>query len=132
MSDGAEIRDLEPSDVAEVQRIHEASQIDYAFPNILSPLFLVKKVLSVDGHVRLCVAGYLTSECYLFIDKEDWADPEQKWLAIQEVANAAIAEAKEKGLEETVVWLPPGMDQFGKRLENLGFSKDRNSWKSYS
>ncbi len=133
MSDGAVIRDLQPSDVAEVQRIHEDSGIDYRLPDLLSPLFLVKKVLDIGGTVRVCVAGYLTSEAYLFADRSDWGDPEQKWLAIQEVANVAIQEAKEKGLEEVVIWLPPGMERFGERLESdLKFQKDRSEWKSYS
>ncbi len=133
MADGAVIRDLQPSDVAEVQRIHEASEFDYSFPNLLSPLFLVKKVLSVDGTVRMCAGGYITCESYLFIDKGDWADPEQKLSALKEMERVATQEAREKGIEEVVLWLPPGMERFGERLvEDLGFSPDRNSWKSYS
>ena len=130
---GAVIRDLVPADLEDVRRIHETSGLDYSFPDILSPLFLVKKVLSIDGQVRVAIGGYLTSEAYLWADRSDWADPDQRWAAIQAVANAAIAEAKEKGLEEVVIWLPPGMDRFGERLEiDLGFSKYRSSWKSYS
>ncbi len=40
MSDGAVIRDLEPSDLQEIKRIHENSGLDYQFPNLQSPLFL--------------------------------------------------------------------------------------------
>lgn len=133
MSDGAEIRDLLPSDVAEVQRIHEASGLDYSFPDILSPLFLVKKVIAVDGRVRACVGGYLTTEAYLWLDRSDWADPEQKIVAIQELERVATEEARAKGIEEVVLWLPPGMERFGERLvKELGFSADRNGWRSYS
>lgn len=133
MSDGAEIRDLEPSDVAEVQRIHEDSGLDYSFPDILSPLFIVKKVISIDGRVRACVGGYLTSEAYLWLDQSNWADPETKLIAIQELEKMATEEARAKGIEEVVLWLPPGMERFGERLvKDLGFNADRNEWRSYS
>ncbi len=134
MSDGAVIRDWEPSDLQEIERIHENSGIPYQLPNIQSPLFLVKKVLEVEGRVRMCVGGYITCEAYLWIDNTDaWADPEQKLVAIKELERVATEEARAKGLEEVILWLPPEMDRFGRRLvEDLGFSPDRNSWKSYS
>ncbi len=133
MADGAEIRDFTPADTNEVKLIHESSGLDYRFPDIQSPLHLVKKVLSIDGKVRVCVSGYLTCEAYLWIDPSDWADPEQKLIAIQELERAAMDDAREKGLEEVILFLPPEMERFGRRLvEDLGFSKDRSSWSSYS
>ena len=134
MSEGAEIRDLTPHDIPEIRRIHEDSQLDYQFPDLLNPLFLVKKVLDVDSRARVCVAGKIQLEAYLFLDHQDnWADPEQKLVAIKEVERAAVDEARAKGVDEVVLWLPPEMERFGRRLvEDLGFSADRNGWKSFS
>lgn len=133
MSDGAVIRDLEPSDVEQVRQIHEDSQLDYRFPNIQSPLFLVKKSLSVDGKVRIALGGYIQLEAYLWLDQSDWADPEQKLIALQEVAKAAIEEAGGKGVEEVVIKLPPDMERFGRRLaEDFEFTEDRSGWRTFS
>lgn len=133
MSDGAVIRDLEPSDLQEIKQIHENSGLDYQFPDLQSPLFLVKKVLSIDGRVRMCVAGRLQLEAYLFMDRTDWADPEQKLVAIQELDRVATEEAREKGIDEIVLWTPPDMARWERRLfEDLGFSLDRANWHSYS
>ncbi len=134
MSDGAVIRDLEPSDLQEIERIHENSGIDYQLPDLQSPLFLVKKILAVDGRARVCVAGRIQLEAYLYIDHSDsWADPEQKLVAIKEVERVAIEEARAKGVDEVVLWLPPEMERFGRRLvEDLGFNVDRKGWQSYS
>jgi len=134
MSDGATIRDLEPSDVVEVRQIHENSGLDYSFPDLHSPLFLVKKVLILDGQVRAAVGGKIQLEAYLWLDRrDDWADPEQKLVAIKEVERVAIEEARSKGVDEVVLYLPPEMERFGRRLvEDLGFTADRKNWTSYS
>lgn len=129
----AVLRDYEPRDLARVKEIHDATEIDYNFPNLSSPLFVVKKVLEVDGVVRMAVGCYLQAEAYLWADQSDWADPEQKLMAIQALDRAGCEELWLKGVDQAVLWLPPGMERFGERLvENLGFTKDRDGWVSYS
>lgn len=129
----AVLRDYEPRDLARVKEIHDTTEIDYHFPDISTPLFLVKKVIEVDGVVRMAIGCYLQAEAYLWADQSDWADPEQKLAAIQALDRAGCEELWLKGVDQAVLWLPPGMERFGERLvEDLGFTKDRDGWVSYS
>lgn len=130
---GAVLRDYEPRDFARVKEIHESTNVDYSLPNLSSPLFIVKKVLEVDGVVRMAVGCYIQAEAYLWADPSDWADPEQKLAGIQALDRAGVHELWLKGVDQAVLWLPPGMERFGERLvEDLGFQKDRDGWVSYS
>lgn len=127
------VRDYQPSDFARVKEIHEATGIDYELPNLDSPLFLVTKVLEVDGVVRQCGGLYLQCEVYLWADSTDWADPTEKLEGIQALNDAGMRDAWLRGIEQAVLWLPPGMERFGDRLiEDLGFTKDRDGWHTYS
>ena len=130
---GAELRDYKRSDFAAVKAIHDSTEIDYEFPDLNSPLFLITKVLTVDGIVRACGGMYLQLECYLWLDRSDWAGPEEKLSALKAMDTAAMGEAWLRGLDQAVLWLPPGMERFGERLvEDLGFTRDREGWVSFS
>lgn len=130
------VRDYKPSDLAAVKAIHEATQINYTFPNLDSKLFLVKKVMEVNGVVRVAAGMYIQAETYLWLDHSDWGDPDQKYVAIQALSKEVMKETWLQGVDEAVLWLPPGMERFGERLtdkENgLGFTKDRDGWVTYS
>ena len=133
MTQGAIVRDYKPSDFHAIKAIHEATQIDYQMPCIDSRLFVVKKVLEVDGKVRAAGAVYVQVECYLWLDKTDWADPDEKMLAIKALDREIMHSTWLKGVHQAVLWLPPGMERFGERLTtDLGFTKDRDGWVSYS
>ena len=130
---GAVIRDYTADDFEVVKQIHETTQIDYQFPDINSSLFLVKKVLELDGKVVMAAGMYIQCEVYLWSSKEDWGDPEQKLVAIKALDKEVMKETWLKGVDQAVLWLPPGMKRFGERLtEDLGFSRDRSGWVSYS
>ncbi len=129
---GVEIRDCRPSDLERIREIHESTEIDYRFPNLQSALFVVKKVLTVDGVVRQAIGCYLQAEGYLWADQSDWADPEQKLVAIQALEQAGLRELFRVGVDCAVIWLPPGMTRFGERLVEMGWSKDRDGWRTYS
>ena len=126
------VRDYTPSDFDRVREIHETSEIDYQFPDLSSPLFLVTKVVEVDGIVRACGGLYLQVECYLWMDHSNWDSPEHKLDAIRELDRACMDAAWMRGVNDAVLWLPPGMERFGERLIDMGFSKDRPGWVSYS
>jgi hypothetical protein len=127
------VRDYEGRDFDAVKAIHEASQIDYKFPDLSSPLFLVTKVFELDGRVRACGGLYLQVEAYLWLDGSDWASPADKLAVLVEIDAAGMREAWLKGINQAVLWLPPGMERFGERLvSDLGFSKDRDGWATYS
>jgi hypothetical protein len=127
------VRDYRPSDLEAVKAIHEATQINYSFPNLNSELFLVKKVLEVDGVVRVAAGMYIQTEAYLWSDQSDWADPEQKLVAIKVLDKEVMEATWLQGVDQCVIYLPPGMERFGERLcETLGFTKDRDNWIHYS
>lgn len=129
---GALVRDYTPEDFEAVRAIHDSTHIDYKMPNLNEPLFLVKKVLEVDGVVRMVLGMRIELECYLWADSSDWADPEEKLVAIGIMDREGMAEAWLKGVDDAVLYLPPGMDRFGERLEKLGFTSPREGWRAYS
>jgi hypothetical protein len=126
------LRDYSPSDFEAIRAIHEQTSINYQFPDINQPLFLVKKVLEVDGVVRAAGGAYIEAEMYLWMDNSDWAYPEEKMEAVKLLDKTVLAETWLKGIDCGVLYLPPGMERFGKRLEDLGWSKPRDGWTAYS
>ena len=133
MSEGAIVRDYVPSDFEAIRRIHEETQIDYSLPDLNSRLFLVTKVLELDGVVRAALGCRLEVECYLWLDKSDWGDAEQKLLTIVALDRESMEALWLKGIDCAVVYLPPGMDRFGERLEKeFGFTRPRAGWMAFS
>jgi hypothetical protein len=125
------VRDYHKEDFEKIKALHEATQIDYKFPDIDSALFLVKKVLEVNGEIKMAVGAYIQCELYLWADKTNWGTPEERFEAIKQIEQATIQEVWLKGVDEAVLFLPPGMEAFGRRLEQLGFSKGRDGWVHY-
>ena len=127
------VRDYHSSDFEEIKAIHDFTEIDYQFPNLNSSLFLVTKVLEVDGVIRQAVGAYLQCEYYLFADKTNWGTPEEKLQCIKLLDKAVTTDVWLKGVDEAVLYLPPGMERFGERLtEDFGFSKARDGWVHYT
>jgi len=133
---GVEIRNYKPEDFETIKAIHEATEIDYQFPDINSPLFLVKKVLAVDGKIVMAAGMYVQCEAYLWSSKEDWGDPEQKMAAIRALDREVMEATWLQGVDQAVLYLPPGYERFGDRLTDkkygIGFTKDRDGWVHYS
>jgi hypothetical protein len=126
------IRDYHADDFEAIKALHDATEIDYKMPDLNSSLFLVTKVMEFDGVIRLAVGAYIQCELYLWIDKTDWATPEEKFSAIKQIEKNLIRELWLKGVDEAVLYLPPGMGAFGRRLEQLGFAKGRDGWLHYN
>lgn len=126
------VRDFTLNDLERVKEIHEASGIDYRFPDITSPLFVVTKVFVRDGIVQACGGLYLQVEAYLWIAHDDWTSPEEKLVVIRTLDRATLREAWMKGIDQACLFLPPGMDRFGERLQDFGWAKDRDGWCSFS
>ena len=127
------VRDFRPDDLERVKELHAASEIDYKCPDFRHPLFLVTKIYEVGGVIRALGAGMLQAECYLILDKSEWAKPDEKLEAVKQLDIAVMRDLWLKGVDTAVLWLPPGMDRFGERLvEDLGFTKDRGGWLTYS
>lgn len=126
----AEIREYKPSDFLEIQRIHEANNIDYRLPDLNK--FPVLKALELDGKVRAAYGMQMTLECHLWMDRSGWADAEAKWLSIKALDKEANEAAADLGFESVLCCTPPGYERFGRRLRDLGFSKIRPDWAVYT
>lgn len=137
------IRNYEPKDFEAIKRIHSESGLPYQLPTMnvktptgeikQAPLWLVTKVLEVDGVVRAALGSWIQVELYFWIDKSDWTDPEGKLLAAKVLEKAVMEEVWLKGVEHAALWLPPNMDRFGKRLvDDFGFDKIEDGWTVYA
>lgn len=129
----AVVRDYRPADLEQVRAIHADSEIDYRFPDLDSALFVVRKVVELDG--KVIAAGFLRveAEAYLLLDKSDWGNALEKFAAIEAVQTEALVEAWVKGLDNCVCWVPKEVNSsFAKRLIQLGWTQDREGWVSWS
>jgi hypothetical protein len=126
------LRDYLPSDFEAVKAIHDKTQIDYSFPNINASLWLVTKVVEDDsGTVRACGGAYIQAEVYLWMDSGDWADSADKLTCISALDGAVLHDVYLRGVDEAVLYLPPGMERFGERLAEMGWKPNRDGWVCY-
>lgn len=126
------IRDYEPKDLEDLKRIHSLKSIDYKFPDIESPLFLVKKVLEVEGKVVMALAAYIQVETYLLMDSGNWAKPEEKLEALQSLQAEFLNDLYLKGVDCAVAYVPQEIEKhFGKRMTALGWSRNRDGWRTW-
>lgn len=127
------IRDYELKDFEDIKRIHTNSGIPYVLPNLNAPLFIVTKVLEVEGTVRCALGAWVQTELYCWMDDSEWSDAEGKHLALQLLEKETMRDLYLKGIDHAVLWLPPNMERFGERLvDDFGFQKCQDGWVTYS
>lgn len=124
------VRPYRPSDFEQVKALHETMGLDYRFPDLTSHLFVVKKVVEIEGRIIACGVMRISAELYLWIDPQ--ADPLELWHAEWALVSEGLGDAALMGIEDCVAWIPPEVEKrFSKRLKILGFSKDR-PWATWS
>lgn len=127
-----EIRDCTPEDIPEIKRIHDLKNIDYAFPDLKQPLFLVKKVAVDDGKVIMAVGGYIQAETYLWMDPE-WSDPHTRLEVMQQLQDSFLDELNLQGVDCCVCYVPEHIEKsFAKRLDALGWEPNREGWRCWN
>jgi hypothetical protein len=125
------VRDARPQDIEQIAAIHAAMGMDYQMPNLESPLFLIQKVAEADGKIIAASALKLEAETYLWIAPE--LSAREKVDAMYGMQPQLIAEAWAKGLDNVVAWIPEDVEKkFRRRLETLGWQRDREGWHSWS
>jgi hypothetical protein len=125
------IRDMEEKDIETLKAIHRESGLDYLFPALGDPLFVVKKCSQEEGRAIQGIAVKLEGTVYLILD-HGWSTPEARWQKLQELVEEVKLAAWRKGLDTLTCVVPPELvGSFGKRLEAMGLSEDR-PWKKYS
>ena len=122
------VRDVELEDLPALAALHEKMGLDYKCPNLMHPLFLVKKV-AVDGdRIVGSLVLKLRAEAMLLLD----GTPEEKWQAIQELQPVVLQEAWEKGLDDIDCAVPDEAHFLPKRLESQGWIPARDGWRVWS
>ena len=138
-----QIREYRESDLAALRAIHEAQGFDYPLPDLRSPLFVTKLILSKaekenDSHqaeppqenIIGAALLRLTAEAYLLLDPKA-GTPRQRWQWLLQLHAATERDAWQRGLEDVHAWLPPPIARkFGKRIETLGWRRD-DTWTPY-
>lgn len=123
------IRDYLPSDLEDIKRIHAMKGIDYQLPDLDQPLFIVKKVVEVNGKVVMALGAYIQVETYLFVDPGPWAKPKEKLEILNRLQNEFLKGLWLKGVDCAVAYVPQEIEKhFGKRMTQLGWSKNRDQW----
>lgn len=91
------------------------------FPNTSDPLFLIRKVMDVDGEIPMAAFTKVTAEQYLLLD-HGWRTPKDRWDLLMQMRDIVVIEASEKGFHDLSAWIPPQIEKsFGPRLTQMGF-----------
>jgi hypothetical protein len=142
------IREYAPGDLDDLRRLHAAQGFGYPFPDLDHPLFLSKLVLEDHGdagprreegepnslpeksspaappRVVMAVLQRITAETYLLHDPAD-GTPRLRWQRFLALHEAALRNARARGLEDVQAFLPPRVARaFGRRLTGLGWVQD--------
>lgn len=126
------VRDYNPdADRTPVEALHKQMGMDYVFPAIDSPLFIVRK-LYVDDSGRVIGTEFLKlqAEAYLMLDCN--LDAVEKTRVIAHLSRETEREAYNQGLDTLAAYIPEELSKkFTKRLELLGWSKARDKWTTW-
>ena len=124
------LRDYVDADQDALRKIHAAQAMPYRFPDLNSPLFIVRAVLEDDGKLMAAAMLRLTAECYLLIDRNS-GTARNRWRRLLLLHEAVRGEALRRGLDDVHCWLPPEVAAaFGRRLVQLGWERER--WSCYA
>lgn len=124
------LREFVDADQDALRRIHSAEAMPYKFPDLGSPLFVVRTVLEDDGKLLAAAMLRLTAESYLLLDRSS-GTARDRWRSLILLHEAVRGEALRRGLDDVHCWLPPEVAAaFGRRLVQLGWERER--WSCYA
>ena len=131
----AEIRDVSIEDLVLIKKTNEANpQKDkfdlsdlYAYKNSkgdikINPLYLTKKVLTIDGKIVCTILAKVNVEALLILDHGDWGDPQQKFLAIKTLQEEGKRDLWNKGIKWVHCYTTELVGNYKKRLVQLGWT----------
>jgi hypothetical protein len=123
------IREYEDADLARIEEMHKRSKLKYPLPS-MDDFFSRRVVESVEG-VGMVSLLKLTAEAYLICDPE-WRTPAWRMEALRQIQTVANDDARHMGVVEAVAFIPPGIEKtFRRRLEKMGWHRNKPSWHSY-
>lgn len=124
------VRDYTDADRNVVEQIHRDMRMDYQFPSLDSPLFVVKKVYELDGQVVGVELLKVQAEAYLMLSCD--LDAVEKTRVIAHLSRETEREAYNKGIDCIAAYIPEEIsNKFSKRLNLLGWTKARAGWTTW-
>lgn len=122
------VRPYTEADLETFKRIHADSGLNYRFPDLNSPLFIVKTVVERAGKPTMLAAARIEAEAYLITT----GTPQDKWEDIQAAQKVFLAELWKQGLDNVYACVPDEIGKhFGKRMSSLGWTKGREGWTNW-
>lgn len=124
------IRDARLEDNTSIAAIHLSSRMNYKFPDLTHPLFVVRKVAEKDGEVQAACFLRISAETYLFLKPE--LNPRVKLSTMLALQPEVLSAAWSLGIDDVEARIPEDVEiRFSKRLHQLGWSRNRG-WSAWS
>lgn len=122
------VRPYTESDLETFKRIHADSGLDYLFPDLSSPLFIVKAVIERAGLPTTLVAGKMDVETYLMTS----GSAKERLEDIEALQPAYLSALWDNGIDNAYCGVPRSIDRhFRKHMERLGWERGRPEWINY-
>jgi len=111
----------------QIAKLHEESGFNYTMPNVLTPLFPIRRVVYGErGELVAAAFVKVEAEVYLIMD-HNYGTPAERWEAVQLINADLKANAARIGFDSLYCVLPPEIAKsFGARLVELGWERTRD------
>lgn len=122
------MRPYRPEDLDAIKRIHADSKLNYRFPDLSSPLFIVKTVVERAGKPTTLLAGKIDVETYLMTS----GTAAERLEDIEAAQESFLADLWAQGIDTAYCGVPPAVNRhFAKHMERLGWERGRQGWVNF-
>lgn len=122
------VRPYTESDLDTFKRIHADSGLDYQFPALESPLFVVKTVIERAGKPTTLLAARIEAEAYLITS----GTAAERLEDIEAAQPQFLADLWALGIDNAYCAVPRAVDRhFRKHMERLGWERGRDGWTNF-
>ena len=123
------VRPSRDSDLEEIHTLYEAQGLPYAEPKWTE--MMMSAVIKRAGQVQMACFLRRTAEAYLLLNPNAEVSKKDRLGQLLLLHKELINPAKQRGLTDVHLWIPPGMERFGKLLENPKFGWTKTTWPGY-
>lgn len=123
------LREYAETDLDRITGMHKDSGLGYTLPSM--DTFFSRRVIESGGQVQMVSLLKLTAEAYLICDP-NWRNPAWRMEALRQLDAVSNSDAHHAGVVEAVAFIPPSVEKrFRRRLERMGWNRNKPSWHSY-